>query len=169
MEMALPFQRWNVRPEVQHIWMTNTGYLHSGEWKVKGWQLITNLICLSLNQQEQKWTRDISISGRKKGQSLFIRFPHVYIIVGIEHAVLKAGDTKVNYSKSKNQQSSSTQLRVTRMFFLSLLSRNLDNQLSSNFTQVYNFMHISILKQTVTGGFSKTNSTDPRQRVPLMY
>ena len=34
--------------------------------------------------------------------------------------------------RSRNQASFSTQLRVTRVFFLSLLSRNFDDQLSSN-------------------------------------
>ena len=35
--------------------------------------------------------------------------------------------------RSRNQASESTQLRVTRVFFLSLISRNFDDQLSSNF------------------------------------
>ena len=35
--------------------------------------------------------------------------------------------------RSRNQASESTQLRVTRVFFLSLLSRNFEHQLSSSF------------------------------------
>ena len=46
--------------------------------------------------------------------------------------------------RSRNQASESTQLRVTRVFFLSLLSRYFDDQLSSNFTGLLFDAHVEI-------------------------
>ena len=42
-------------------------------------------------------------------------------------------DLRIRFWGSRNQASESTKLRVTRVFFLSLLSHNFDDQLSSNF------------------------------------
>ena len=64
----------------------------------------------------------------------------------------KVFEKEVNFNEpdfkaSRNQASESTQLRVNRFFFLSSLSRNFDDQLSSNFSQVCYFIHMLTLHQ----------------------
>ena len=58
--------------------------------------------------------------------------------------------------RSWNQASESTQLRVTRVFFLSLLSRNFDDQLTSNFHKLFHtYVEIHQVKRLVFGNYQQ--------------